>query len=267
MDLGLGGRVALVSGAHRGTGAGIARILAAEGAAVAVHGFAPGQSAAVVDVIVAAGGRAVGVDDDLSSDEGAARVVADVEDRLGPIEVLVNNYGAPIDSTWESPADRWHDAWDRNVLTGVRLTHRVLPHMRERGWGRVIFLGTIGTARPGDRNPDYYGAKAALPAVARSLAKHLRGSGITVNVVSPGLIATDEVKAMILRRFAEATSPSGEVSWEDAAAWGALHVMPNLTERIATPDDIGRMVAFVASEAAWHLQGADIRIDGGALDA
>ncbi len=264
MDLGLTGRVALVSGSYRGTGSGIARMLAAEGAAVAVHGFDKGQADPVADAITAAGGRAVAVHGDLLHDAGAEALLEQVEAALGPVDVLVNNYGTPTDTTWETPADEWPDGWQRNVLTGVRLAQRTVPGMRERGWGRVIFVGTIGAARPGETNPDYYGAKAALPAVVRSLAKHLRGTGITVNLVSPGMIATAEIRASMTRRAQAAGLGDG---WEAAARWALDEAMPNLTERIPDPEDIGRFVAFVASEAAWHLNGADLRVDGGALDA
>ena len=264
MDLGITGRVALVTGSYRGTGSGIARILASEGAAVAVHGFDAGQADPVVEGITAAGGRAVAVHGDLMTDDGAELLVAQVGEALGPVDILVNNYGTPTDTTWETPAGEWQDGWGRNVLTGVRLAQRVAPGMRDRGWGRVIFVGTIGAARPGETNPDYYGAKAALPALVRSLAKHLRGSGVTVNVVSPGMIATAEIRASMTRR-AEAAGRGG--GWEAAERWALEEAMPNLTERIPDPDDIGRFVAFVASEAAWHLNGADLRVDGGALDA
>jgi len=264
MDLGLGGRRALVSGAHRGTGAGIARVLAAEGAAVAVHGFEPGQADAVVKSIVAAGGTAVAVHGDILDDAGASGVMASVVDRLGPIDVLVNNYGTTVGTSWDTPADQWHEAWERNVLTGVRLAQQVVPGMRQRGWGRIIFVGTIGTARPGDHNTDYYGAKAALPVVARSLAKDLGGSGVTVNVVSPGIIATAEVR----QRLQESAAAAGVGdTWEAAERWGLEHAMPNLTGRIPDPEDIGRVVAFVAGDPAWHINGAELRVDGGALDA
>src|SRR6476646_1581616 len=100
MDLGLTGRVALVSGSYRGTGSGIARMLAAEGAAVAVHGFDKGQADPVADAITAAGGRAVAVHGDLLHDAGAGALLDQVEAALGPVDVLVNNYGTPSDTTW-----------------------------------------------------------------------------------------------------------------------------------------------------------------------
>ncbi len=264
MDLGLQGKVVLISGAHRGTGAGTAQVFAAEGARVAVHGFEPGSTDAVVAQLTSTGGIAVGVHGPLDSAGDADEVVTQVEAALGAVEVLINNYGAPVDSTWATPADQWALGWDRNMLTAIRLTQRVLPSMRERGWGRVVFLSTIGTGRPGVANADYYGTKAGLHAVARSLAQEVRGTGITANVVSPGLIATDEVRAMIERRAAKA-GVTGD--WLTLERWAAENMLPNLSGRVAAPEDIGRIVAFVASEAGWHLNGADIKADGGALDA
>jgi NAD(P)-dependent dehydrogenase (short-subunit alcohol dehydrogenase family) len=264
MDFGLVGRVALVTGSSRGTGSGIARVLASEGAAVAVHGFEPEPAAAVAGRISAVGGRAVAVHGDILTDAGSDAVVQQVEDALGPVDILVNNYGTTTDTSWDTPAGGWYEGWERNLLTGVRMVQRTEASMRRRGWGRVIFLGTIGTARPGERNPDYYGTKAALPAVARSLAKRLRGTGITVNVVSPGIIATDEIRESLTRQAKAAGRGDG---WDAAERWALDGVMPNLTERIPEPDDIGRVVAFVASEAAWHVNGADLRVDGGTLDA
>lgn len=248
-----------MSGSHRGTGAGIAQALAAEGAHVRVHGFEPGQPDSVVALIEASGGSAVGVVADLTSDDGFAAI----HDQLAGVDVLVNNYGSPSRSSWSS-TDAWADEWNRNVMVGVRCTQAAIGGMRTRGWGRVVYLGTVGTRMPGDRNVGYYTAKAGLPALVRTLAQELRGSGVTANLVSPGMIATTEVKDMVTRR-AERDGAGG--SWDEAEAWALAHSMPNLTERIPEPIDIGRVVAFVASDAAWHITGADLPVDGGAVDA
>jgi NAD(P)-dependent dehydrogenase (short-subunit alcohol dehydrogenase family) len=259
MDLGLDGRRALITGSHRGTGAGIARVLATEGVEVLVHGFERGQADEVAAAIVADGGRAAAVTGDLASDAGAAQLA----DAVGSVDVLINNYGAPMGSRWDS-TETWAEEWNVNMLTGVRMAQALAPAMRQQGWGRIVFLGTVGSRIPGRRNPGYYGAKAALHAVVRSLAQELRGSGVTCNLVSPGMIATTEVRASMLRRAAAVGE--GE-SWESAQRWALRTTMPNLTERVPDPDDIGGIVAFVASEAAWHINGADIAVDGGAVDA
>ena len=259
MDLNLAGKTALVTGSYRGTGRGIARVLAVEGAHVLIHGFEAGQAEATVIELKAEGLSAEAVTADIRTDAGADQL-ATVADRA---HVLVNNYGAPGGSSWSSMA-KWTDEWNVNVLAAVRVTQLCLPAMRERGWGRIIFMGTVGTQQPGQRNAGYYGAKTALPTLVRTLAMELRGTGVTANLVSPGMIATDEVRAMVTRR---AERDGSAASWPEAERWALDNSMPNLTERLPEPEDIGKVVAFVASEAAWHITGADMAVDGGARDA
>jgi NAD(P)-dependent dehydrogenase (short-subunit alcohol dehydrogenase family) len=270
MDLGLAGRTALVTGSYRGTGAGIARVLAAEGATVLVHGLEPGQAAGTRDEIVAAGGQAHAVTGDLRSETGTAQLVAEVAatriDGAAPhVDIVVNNWGLPEGSDWESSdTTSWHGSYDVNVVSAVRVTQAFLPAMRAAGWGRVVFVSTVGATRPGDRIPEYYAAKGALPSVAVGLAKHLSGTGVTVNCVSPGMIATPEVVASFTERAEKRGLPTDPAS---VASFMLETGMTNHTGRVCTPDDVGRFVAFVVSEAAWHLDGAHLRFDGGASDA
>lgn len=258
-------RVALVTGGHRGTGAAIAARLASDGLLVAVHAWEVGQSEAVVDAVAASGGRAVEVVGDLLDDAGAADVHEQAR-AMGEVAVLVNNYGTPGRTRWgEVSTAAWHDAWERNVVHGARMTDLVVPAMRAVGWGRIVFLGTVGTAMPGRRDPDYYGAKAALVAVVRSLARELAGTGITANLVSPGIIATAEMREVVARRAA-AVGVAGD--WDTVLSpWAADALFPNLVGRIPEPEDIAALVAYVVSDAAWPVTGADLRIDGGAVDA
>ncbi len=263
MDLGLKDKVVLISGSYRGTGAGTANVFAGEGAIVAVHGHEAGQADEVAEQIVANGGNATAVHGSLTSSEGVESIVSQIEKSCGSVDVLINNYGTPSNTSWSDPAECWHEAWDINVVSGVRLTQRVLPAMRERGWGRVIFLGTVGTEQPGQNNPDYYASKAALPVVVRSLAKELRNSGVTANLVSPGIIATAEVRSALEKRAGR----DDIRGWDEVQRWAIENSTPNLTGRIPDPEEIGRYVAFIASEAAWHITGSDLKVDGGTVDA
>lgn len=259
MDLELAGRRALVTGSHRGTGAGIARVLAAEGCHVFVHGFELAAAEAVAGAIGADGGTATAVAGDILCDAGAAQVV----DAVGDVDVLVNNYGVAEGGSWESPTADWIEIYQKNVLSGVRLVHGLVPGMRARGFGRVVFVATVGTARPRARMPHYYASKATLPNLTLSLAKELAGSGVTVNCVSPGIVATDEVRASFTRRAEQ----QGEATdWPSVERLVLRDLMPNPAGRIGTPEDVGRLVAFLASPGAGYVNAADLRIDGGAAD-
>lgn len=264
MDLKLHGRVALVTGSYRGTGRGVANVLAREGATVIVHGFEQSSADAVADELREAGGDAIAVSGDIRTDAGAREVADRVLAATQHVDILVNNYGVAEGGSWgESDADDWVDAYQKNVLSGVRLVRSFVPGMKERGWGRVIFVGTVGAARPGPRMPHYYASKAALTNMALSLAKDLANTGVTVNTVSPGLIATDEVRAMMTRR-AERQGLSTE--WADVEKVAASEFMPNPTGRVGTPEDVGDLIAFLVSNRARYINGSNYRIDGGSAD-
>ncbi|MEI8002186.1 MAG: SDR family NAD(P)-dependent oxidoreductase [Actinomycetes bacterium] len=265
MDLGLDGKLALVTGSWRGTGAGVARVLSDEGATVLVHGHEVGQPDAVVTEIRDRGGDARAVVGDLQTEAGTAALVAAIRATVQRVDIVVNNYGMPEGGTWdESDTASWHHSYDVNVVSAVRVTQAFLPDMRAAGWGRVVFVSTVGATRPGDRIPEYYAAKGALPSVAVSLAKHLGGTGITVNCVSPGIIATPEVVASFTERARRQGRPT---DWPSVERMILDTSFANPSGRVATPDDIGRAVAWVVSEPAWHLDAAHLRFDGGAADA
>jgi NAD(P)-dependent dehydrogenase (short-subunit alcohol dehydrogenase family) len=264
MDLGFAGKIALVSGSHRGTGAGIAEAIAREGARVLVHGFEPGQPDEVVERLRSDGLDVAPVVGDLMSDEGAEALVADVLDVHGRVDVLINNYGVAEGGRWlDTSTDEWIAIYQKNVLSGVRLVHGFAPGMRDRGYGRIVFVGTIGSTRPAKRMPHYYASKAVLPNLCVSLSKELAGSGITVNLVSPGIIATAEVKAMFMRR---AQKEGWGDDWGEIQKKAVRELFDNPTGRIAEVEEVASLVAFVASERAGYINGAHYRIDGGASD-
>lgn len=259
MDLALAGRSALVTGSYRGTGAGIARVLAQEGARVLVHGFEREPAEEVALAIRSGGGDAISVVGDMRTDRGAERLA----DEAGPVDVLVNNYGVAEGGSWQSSTEDWVDLYQKNVLSGVRLVHALTPGMKTRGWGRVIFVGTVGSARPSARMPHYYASKAALPNLTLSLAKELGGTGITVNCVSPGIVATGEIRERFTRRAEREGRPSDWPSVERDILEG---FMPNPAGLVGEPEDVGNLVAFLASDRARYVNGADLRIDGGSAD-
>jgi len=263
MNLDLAGKRVLVTGSHRGTGEATARAFAAEGASVFVHGFEPGQAEPVVASIVASGGQAHAVSGDITTDAGADAVALAVG---GGVDVLVNNYGVASGGKWdETGIDHWTEMYERNVLCGVRMAVRLVPAMRERGWGRVIFVGTVGSVRPRAVMPGYYAAKAALPAVVLSLAKELAGTGITVNCVSPGVLRTAEVEAHFRARAAR---KGWSEDWNEIERRAIAETLgagsPAL--RFGLPSEVAATVVFLASGQAAYINAVDLRVDGGAAD-
>ena len=262
MELGLEGRVALVSGSYRGTGLVIAQHLAREGATVFVHGFTPQQAQAACAEI----GVGVPVAGDITHDEGADRLIAECRAHLpangtSAIEILVNNYGRADRGHWETSGTAdWLEAYQKNVLSAQRLIQRLLPDMRRRDFSRIINLGTVGSTRPNARMPHYYAAKGALATLTVSLAKELAGTAVRVNLVSPGLILTPEVQAGLLERARR--EGAGE-RWEDVERHVAVDIP---IRRIVRREEVADLVVFLASDRAAAIHGQNLRIDGGALD-
>jgi 3-oxoacyl-[acyl-carrier protein] reductase len=263
VDLGLQDKVALVTGSWRGTGSAIAATLAREGASVLVHGFESGQADPVVEGILEAGGRAMAVSGDIATPAGCLELAEQVDAAEGRVDVLVNNYGVAEGGSWtSSQSEDWVSIYEKNVLSGVRLVQHFSPGMRERGHGRIIFLGTIGSTRPAARMPHYYASKGALSTLCVSLAKELSGTGITVNLVSPGIIATAEVRSALLRRAKKKDWGQDEQAIRRAAA----EMFDNPTGRLAKTEEVADLVVFVASDRAGYINATNLRIDGGATD-
>lgn len=264
MDLDLAGRRALVTGSSRGTGEGIAKVLAREGAQVLVHGLADGDGARVCAEIIADGGAALACWGDITTDSGAETVARQVEEGTGGIDILVNNYGTADRGSWfDTDSAGWISSYEKNVLPAARMIRFLVPAMKALGWGRVIQLGTIGSFRPNARMPHYYSAKGALATMGVSLAKELAGSGVTVNTVSPGLTRTREVEESY-RKLARRKGWGEE--WRDIEAGILRDYGANPVGRIGRVEEVGDLVAFLASPRADFINGVNIRIDGGATD-
>ncbi|MEM1433996.1 MAG: SDR family oxidoreductase [Pseudomonadota bacterium] len=254
MELGLGNRTALVTGSHRGTGQIIAKHLLAEGCRVLVHGFTEEQATAAVATL--------GAGSPVHFDPTSAAVAADLAQLTAAytIDILINNYGNADQGRWQQleTAD-WYRAYEHNALASVRLIDALLPGMRERGWGRIINLGTVGSTRPNVARPHYYAAKGALANLTQSLAQAVAGSGVTVNLVSPGLIRTPEVEAASIARAERRGEPT---EWAAVEAELAKDIPLG---RISTREDIADAVLFLASARAGGIHGLNLRLDGGQL--
>lgn len=266
MDLSLKGKKALVTGSSKGIGEAIARKLAVEGVIVIVHGRDQALAVRVADDIVANGGRAHAVIGDLTIDEDAARLIGEAEAYSGPIDIVVNNAGGSGGTTesWDrSRPESWASAYDRNVLSAVRVTARLLPAMRAARWGRVINISSLAATMPTANRADYAACKAAVNAMTVSMAKAVAGDGVTVNAVSPGTIHSAALDTAFRRAAAEhgVTDPAAPWAEVERVALPLFALVP--IGRVGRLEEIADAVAFLASPLSGYITGVNLRIDGG----
>ncbi len=243
MDLGLEGRVALVTGASKGLGLGIARELAAEGAQVAVSS----RSRERIEAAAQTFGARPYVHDSAHLDRVAALVDA-VEADLGPLDVLVTNTGGPpAGDPLGFTREQWDGAYRDLVLAPMALVERALPGMRERGFGRILSVSSTTVREPAAPLMLSNSHRSALVAAFKTLARDAAADGVTLNSLLPGLIATD--------RMAELAG-----SMENAQQGAAGRVPAG---RLGTVEEFAAAAAFLCSERASYITGAALRVDGG----
>jgi len=265
MQLNLEGKRALVTGSTSGIGAAIAEMLADEGAHVVINGR-DGERAGLIAERLRERGVSAGIAlGDVSTDEGARQVAGQAVDALGGIDILVNNAGGTAGTgghgDWlEASLADWQATHDANMMAAVRLCRLLLPAMQERGWGRLIHISSVAGSEPGTQL--HYGAtKAALNNFSLGLSRKLARTGITSNVIAPGMIKTPALENW-LRTIAEQNGLGADA--RRGEAYALEHHMKQSVARLGTPEDIARMVAFLASPSADFITGSLFRVDGGA---
>jgi 3-oxoacyl-[acyl-carrier protein] reductase len=247
MDLGMEGRVALVMGASKGIGRGIAESLAREGAKVAIASRSRERLDATAEEIH---GHVSAFVADAGDLDGLSQLVADVEAELGPIDILVANTGGPpAGGPLDNSIEEWEAAY-RSLVLGVRvLVEAVLPGMRQRGWGRIVNVGSNSTVEPIPILAISNSVRQAAVGFLKTLSREVAADGVTVNTIVTGKFATD--------RLAE-----NEGSLEKAER-SARETVP--AARLGLPEEFGDLVAFLASDRAGYINGIAIPIDGGLL--
>jgi 3-oxoacyl-[acyl-carrier protein] reductase len=246
MDFGIAGRTALVTGASRGLGAGIARALAAEGARVAVAARSRERIESLAEEL---GGRSY-VHDNLDLD-AAPRLIDRVEADLGPLDILVPNTGGPPANpdALGSTRAQWEDAYRTLVLAPMALIERAVPGMRERGFGRIVCVSSSSVREPIHNLMLSNSHRAATLAAFKTLARQLAGDGITLNTLLTGRVATDRI----------------------AELWGSMEEAQRVASqeipagRLGTVEEYGAVAAFLCSEQASYVTGTAIPVDGGAM--
>ncbi|MFN2612611.1 MAG: SDR family oxidoreductase [Solirubrobacterales bacterium] len=247
MDLGIDGKVALVIGASRGLGRGIAAALAREGARIAIAG----RSAESLE----RAGEQIDIDAksfvaDTGDLERMAALPGEVAESLGPVEILVTNTGGPPPGgTLDFDVGQWEAAYRSLVLAPLTLITAALPAMRERGWGRIVNVGSTSTLEPIPGLVLSNAHRMAAVGLLKTLAGEIAADGVTVNTVATGMFATERL-----------ADTRGSL---DAAEQYAAGAVP--AGRLGLPDEYGDLVAFLASERAAYLTGTVIPLDGGLL--
>ena len=257
MDLGLRDRVCLVTGSTSGIGRETARLLAEEGARVVVTGRGEER----VEQVRAATGAALGVACDLAQPDAPGALVARAVESLGPLEILVNNVGEAYQVAFDELSDeQWESMWRLNVMSYVRCIRAALPRMREAGRGVIVNVSSTAGKRPSTGMPNYSVTKAAVLSLSRLVADLYAKDGIRCNAVTPGPTATEAWLAEGGLADQQAAR-SGKTRDEVLAAVGAGRPLG----RLAEPEEIASVIAFLCSDRAGYVTGAAWSADGGTV--
>ncbi|MDB5453037.1 MAG: 3-oxoacyl-[acyl-carrier-protein] reductase [Caulobacteraceae bacterium] len=266
MDLGLKGKRALVTGSSSGIGVGIAQVLLEEGCDVVVHGRQVEKTQAVADSLKHLGNVKVALGD-LALKDGADNAAKMALEAFGGLDILINNAGGNGTSDhvgfFNISPEEWAETHASNIISTVNMIHRITPQMKELGWGRIVQISSFAAHSNTGTIPAYTATKSALLNMTLGLAKTLKHTGITVNAVSPGIIETERLDNYFYSIAAQ-QGFTGPERRREAIDWLLANVMPQTVKRLGTPDDVGRMVAYVCSPAADFVSAANLRIDGGA---
>jgi 3-oxoacyl-[acyl-carrier protein] reductase len=260
VDLKITGKTALVLAAGGGLGGAIALALAEEGANVVVADIDLDAALVTVKRIEAAGGQAMPLQLDLGNLSSFEMCLAEVHDHYGDVEILVNITGGPPPTTAAGVSpDVWRKHFESMVLGVIRLTDLLLPAMREKGWGRVVTSTSSGIAAPIPNLAISNALRLSIVGWSKTLAGEVGRDGVTVNMVVPGRIATQRIRALD-----DARAKRERRSIEDVVQ-ASTNSIP--LGRYGEPREYGAAVAFLASEAASYITGSTLRVDGGLIPA
>jgi 3-oxoacyl-[acyl-carrier protein] reductase len=261
MDLGIRGRVAIVAAASSGLGKAAAMDLAAEGARVVISARGEERLHSAADEIRSVTGTEVlAIAGDVTNEEHVRKLVSDAKKKLGTVDILVANAGGPPAGFFDDfDAQHYREAVELNLISTINLCREAVPHMRERGWGRIVAITSIAAKQPVENLILSNTARAGVLGFMKSLSQQIAADGITVNTLCPGYHLTERLKSL-----SSSIAKNEGVSVEDVyARWAAATPM----KRIGDPKEFAAVVAFLCSERASYLTGAVIQIDGGAYRA
>jgi NAD(P)-dependent dehydrogenase (short-subunit alcohol dehydrogenase family) len=259
VDLKLTNKLALVTGSTAGIGRAIVEALAREGARVIVNG----RTQAAVDAAIAEIKSSTGADVlGFAGDLGTAAAAEELGRQYPDVEILINNLGIFEAKPFEEiPDDDWMRFFEVNVLSGVRLARLYLPSMRQRNWGRIIFISSESAIQIPTEMIHYGTTKTAQLAVSRGLAEAVAGTGITVNSILPGPTRSRGVRDLV-----ESMGKAQGMSFDQTEKEFFEKARPtSLIKRFAAPEEVASLVAYIASPLASATTGAALRADGGVV--
>jgi 3-oxoacyl-[acyl-carrier protein] reductase len=256
MDLGLAGRVALVTAASRGLGLASAKALAAEGASIVICARGVRQLEQAAGELRGGGAPVEALQLDVSAPDAATQLVQRASEKFGRLDVVVNNAGGPPPGGFTKVGDSdWERAFQLTLMSGVRLVRQALPMLKASGQGRVINIVSTSVKQPIDDLILSNALRLAVIGLAKTLSREVAGSGVTVNNVLPGIILTDRQREL---RGADAARRG--ISFETAIEEVGQSIPAG---RVGQPEEVGALVAFLAGAQASYITGTSIQVDGG----